>query len=45
MMRSVECVLRQYKKLVTGKDVQWTDKKGTIRFDGFGTLVNELNAE
>ncbi len=45
IMRSVESVLRQYKKLVIGKDVQWTDKKGTIRYDGFGTIVNDLNTE
>jgi hypothetical protein len=44
MMRSVECVLRQYKKLVTGKDLQWNDKKGTLRYDGFGTIVNDLAA-
>ena len=45
IMRSVECALRQYKKLVTGMDVQWTDKKGTIRYDGFGTIVNDLKTE
>jgi hypothetical protein len=42
MMRSVECVLRAYKRLVTGKDVQFTDKRGTVRYQGFGTIINDL---
>jgi len=45
MMRSVECVLRAYKKLVTGKNAQWTDNKGALRYDGFGSIIKDLNLE
>lgn len=45
MMRSVECVLRVYKKLVTAKDAQWIDKRGTVHYDGFGALITDLTSE
>jgi hypothetical protein len=44
MMRSVECVLRVYKKLITGKDAQTVTKKG-LWYDGFGTIVNHLDTK
>ena len=44
MMRSVERVLREYKKLVTGQGFSFTDKRGTTQYQGFGTLLNDLNA-
>jgi len=43
MMRSVECVLRQYKQLVTGQGFSFVDKRGTTQYQGFGTLVGDLN--
>ena len=45
MMRSVERVLREYKKLVTGQGFSFTDKRGTTQYQGFGTLVIDLNAK
>lgn len=42
MMRAVEGVLREYKQLVTGQGVSWTDKRGEVRYQGFGTLVGDL---
>ncbi len=44
MMRAVECVLRQYKTLITGQGFSFVDKRGTTQYQGFGTLVNDLNA-
>lgn len=43
MMRCVESVLRQYKKLITGKEFQRTSKKGRVYYEGFGTLIDELD--
>jgi hypothetical protein len=45
MMRSFECVLRGYKVLITGQGFSWVDKRGTTEYQGFGTLVNDLNAK
>ena len=45
MMRSVERVLREYKALITGQGFSWVDKRGTTQYQGFGTLVNDLNVK
>ncbi len=45
MMRSVECVLRQYKQLVTGQGFSFVDKRGTTQYQGFGTLLGDLNKQ
>jgi hypothetical protein len=45
MMRAVELVLRKYKTLITGQGFSWVDKRGTTQYQGFGTLVNDLNAK
>jgi hypothetical protein len=42
MMRAVECVLREYKSLVTGQGFSFVDKRGTTQYQGFGTLVGDL---
>jgi hypothetical protein len=44
MMRSVESVLRQYKKLVTSKEFERITKKGRKYYEGFGSLIDELDA-
>jgi hypothetical protein len=41
-MRSVECVLRQYVELVTGRKPESHNKRGDTFPDGFGTIVNHL---
>jgi hypothetical protein len=42
MMRSVENVLRTYKRLITGQGFSFVDKRGTTQYQGFGTLVGDL---
>ncbi len=45
MMRSVECVLRVYSRLVSGKNSEWKDKDQSLRYDGFGKLTDRLASE
>lgn len=44
-MRSVECVLRRYVELVTGRKPESHNKRGDTIPDGFGTIINHLTTE
>jgi hypothetical protein len=45
MVRSIECVLRIYAELVTGRKPEVHNKRGNTFPEGFGTIVNNLATE